>query len=306
MKSILTRKENAVLINTIDPKKIAEKWKNDLAIDVGDKFKNLKKINYWHCKTTGFRWYEPKEAAGDKNLYEQLEKYEWYYMKDKWEFYKALNLIHKKSKILEIGSGEGHFLKAAQQKKHHVEGIEFNSKSAARIRSLGFTIYELSLNNLNKKIDKHYDVICSYQVLEHVSDPLEFIKETLNLLIPGGKIIFSVPNGEVMRKIDNGNDTLLNQPPHHMGHFDKNVFFALEKILPLKVKSFHYEPIANYHTEWIINGYLRKKFHFLGKTFSRILFNRFSTLPLQWLVKMGLKKYIPGHTLLVELEKNKN
>ena len=67
-------------INTIDPKKIAEKWKNDLAIDVGEKFKNLQKINYWHCKTTGFRWYDPKEAAGDKNLYEQLEKYEWYYI----------------------------------------------------------------------------------------------------------------------------------------------------------------------------------------------------------------------------------
>ena len=48
MKSILTRKENAILLNTIDPKKIAEKWKNDLAIDVGEKFKNLQKINYWH------------------------------------------------------------------------------------------------------------------------------------------------------------------------------------------------------------------------------------------------------------------
>ena len=42
------------------------------------------------------------------------------------------------------------------------------------------------------------------------------------------------------------------------------------------------------------------------KTFTRILFNRYSTLPLQWFVKIGLKKYIPGHTILIELEKKKN
>ncbi len=306
MKSILNKKEDAVLLKKLDPKQIAEKWKKTFAIDVGKKFKNLQTINYWHCKKTGFSWFDPKEAAGDRNLYEQLEKYEWYYINDKWEFNKALDLIHKKSEILEVGSGEGYFLKAAQERNHSVEGIELNSKSAERIRLQGFKIHELSLNNLKKKINKYYDVICSYQVLEHVSDPLEFIKDIMNLLTPGGKIIFSVPNGEVMRKIDNGNDTLLNQPPHHMGHWDKKVFLSLEKILPLKVKSIHYEPLADYHAEWIINGYLRKKFYFLGKTFTRILFNRYSTLPLQWFVKIGLKKYIPGHTILVELEKKKN
>ena len=306
MKSILTRKEGAILIKKLNPRQIAEKWKKGYAINVGDRFKNLKEIRYLHCKITGISWFEPREAEGDRNLYEQLEKYQWYYMKDKWEFYKGLDLINKKSKILEIGSGNGYFLKIAKKKNHSVEGLEFNTKSADRIRSQGFTVHELSLKNLKKKFNQTYDVICSYQVLEHVSDPLEFIEDAINLLVPGGRIIFSVPNGEVMNKIDNGNDTLLNQPPHHMSHWNKQVFFALQKILPLKVKSIHYEPLQDYHAEWVINGYLRKKFSFFGKTASRILFNRYSTLPFQWLAKIGLKKYIPGHTLLVELEKNFN
>ena len=40
--------------------------------------------NYWHCKKS-FSWFAV--------IYEQLEKYEWYYINDKWEFNKALDLI---------------------------------------------------------------------------------------------------------------------------------------------------------------------------------------------------------------------
>ena len=81
-----------------------------------------------------------------------------------------------------------------------------------------------------------------------------------------------------MIQVDHDNDNLLNQPPHHTSHQDK-FFFALEKILPLKVKSIHCEPLVNYHAAWIIVGYLRNKLSFLG-IFKRLLINRYSTLPL--------------------------
>ena len=41
------------------------------------------------------------------------------------------------------------------------------------------------------------------------------------------------------------------------------------------------------------------------KVYTRLLINRYSTLPLQWILKAGLRKFLPGHTLLVELEKLK-
>ena len=50
MKSILTRKEGAILIKKLNPRQIAEKWKKGYAINVGDRFKNLKEIRYLHCK----------------------------------------------------------------------------------------------------------------------------------------------------------------------------------------------------------------------------------------------------------------
>ena len=37
--------------------------------------------------------------------------------------------------------------------------------------------------------------------------------------------------------------------------------------------------------------------------FSRLLVNRYITLLLQFLLHLGIKKYLPGHTLLEELER---
>jgi hypothetical protein len=54
---------------------MVKKWKK-MEIELGDEFKNLNSIDYFKCPNTGFSWYEPKEAAGSSNLYEQLEKYD--------------------------------------------------------------------------------------------------------------------------------------------------------------------------------------------------------------------------------------
>ena len=302
MFSALTGKDDAILLAKLDPKKISEKWQKSLGVDVGSTFKQLSAIEYWKCPTTGFCWYTPTEAAGEGKLYAQLEMFEWYYMQDKWEFSAALDMLGEASTVLEVGCGEGHFLKTACSSGYSIQGVELNPQVAARARAMGFVIHELMLDNLKKKICERFDVICSFQVLEHVPNPCKFLEEMMGLLKPGGKMILSVPNAAVMRKIDPGNQDLLNQPPHHMGHWDENVFRNLENFLPLTMRSVHREPLASYHAAWLINGYLRNLLSSFGIIVPRLLVNRYSTLPLQWLVCAGLRKYLPGHTLLVELE----
>jgi 2-polyprenyl-3-methyl-5-hydroxy-6-metoxy-1,4-benzoquinol methylase len=154
-----------------------------------------------------------------------------------------------------------------------------------------------------KRINEQYNAICAFQVLEHVSNPLEFISDMISLLNPGGKTTLSVPNVAVMKKIDPNNQNLLNQPPHHIAHWDKNIFYALEKLLPFKVKSFHYEPLASYNIVWMTTQYLKNKILFLVKFFSSLLVNHYTVLSLQFLLHLRIKKYLPSFTLLVELKK---
>ena len=283
---------------------ISEKWHDGMGIDVGDRFRSLTTIECWQCNDTGFRWYEPPEAAGGGELYSQLEKFDWYYMPEKWEFSAVCNLLAKDDRVLEVGVGFGFFLEACRLKNITVSGVELSSSAAERAREKGFEIFEENLDELAERIgSNHFDVICSFQVLEHVSQPREFLEGMLRNLKVGGRLILSVPNAAVMRRIDPDNQNLLNQPPHHMGQWDENVFRSLQTVIPVRLKSIHREPLASYHVAWIVNGYLRNFFSPLGETLPRLLVNRYSTLPLQWILKAGPRKFLPGHTLLVELEK---
>lgn len=302
MKSILTGKSGVQVLSRINSADVAANWQKSLSIDVGEDFKRMGFVDYLQCDVTGFRYYSPSEAAGEAALYEQLEKFDWYYMKDKWEFSAALALLEAGEPVLEVGVGEGNFLLKARNAGFDVQGVELNPKGAGRARELGFEIYENTLQELRSIKESKYAAICSFQVLEHVPDPRHFLEGMIALLRPRGRLIISVPNAKVMREIDPNNQDLLNQPPHHMGHWDESVFRSLERILPLKVISVHHEPLADYHITWFVTGYLRKFLSPLGKSISRLLVNRYTTLPITLLVRAGFKKFIPGHTLLVELE----
>ncbi|OOC47843.1 hypothetical protein B0684_12935 [Thioalkalivibrio versutus] len=273
-----------------------------MGVDVGDDFRALEKIEYWQCDTTGLHWYSPEGAAGDEHLYAQLQKFEWYYDSDKWEFDAALSLIPRESRILEVGVGVGHFMGKAKRNGHHVSGVELNTKAAEYVREQGFEVFERDLNELGSHNSEPFDVVCSFQVLEHVSDPRSFIEGMIGVLKPGGKIILSVPNAAVMRRIDPENEDLLNKPPHHVTHWDEDVFRSLEGIFPLKVRSVHREPLARYHVKWFVSSYFRKLLPFGGKRLRRYMVNRYTTFPFQWILYAGLRKWIPGHTILVELE----
>jgi 2-polyprenyl-3-methyl-5-hydroxy-6-metoxy-1,4-benzoquinol methylase len=298
--SLLTDKP-ACLLATLGAGEIAKEWHQNMDINLGDEFRELGLIQYCECRETGLRFYIPAAAAGTGQLYSQLQKYDWYYMPGKWEFGEALSLLEEPSELLEVGVGEGYFLQAAKQDGHSCHGVELNDQAAARVRSLGFEIYTQTLNDLSIHSQKRYDVICSFQVLEHVPDPIGFLRDMIALLNPGGRLVLSVPNAAVMRNIDPKNKDLLNRPPHHMTHWDEKVFHSLPKVLPIEVKTVCREPLASYHVAWIVNGYLRNKLGFAGHNLSRLLVNRYTTLPLQLALKAGLRYFFPGHTLLVEL-----
>lgn len=299
--SVLTGKP-ARLLASLEPNVIADQWLQKMGIELGDNFREIGPIQYCECRETGLRFYVPAIAAAGGDLYEQLAKHKTYYMADKWEFREVLRNLAEPSTLLEVGVGDGHFLQAAHQKGHNCHALELNAKAASRVRSLGFEVYEQSLADFARNYQKRFDVICSFQVLEHVPRPLEFLESMIALLNPGGCLILSVPNAAVMRNIDPANQDLFNQPPHHMTHWDDDVFRSLPKLLPIKVKSIRREPLAPYHIAWVIMGYLRNKISIAGRHPSRLFINRYTTLPLQLALRGGIRHFFPGHTLLVEFE----
>ncbi|WP_312765873.1 class I SAM-dependent methyltransferase [Epilithonimonas sp.] len=93
----------------------------------------------------------------------------------------------KSSKILDVGCGEGKFLKSIFNLGfRNVLGIE---PFALKEQESPFPIYKKNLTELNEK----FDIITFNHVFEHVEDVNDTLKLCYNLLEKDGKIIIRIP-----------------------------------------------------------------------------------------------------------------
>lgn len=301
MKSPITLKSECKLLAKLDPIRIANQWKEVFNINVGF-FAGLEKVECWRCIESGFTWYTPPEAAGGAELYQQLERFPWYYLSSKWEFSEALRNIPENSKVIEVGVGDGAFLDAARSQGREAMGIELNPLSAARARNKGFVVLECDVTSLSERGIDAVDAVCAFQVLEHVPRPREFIEGMLSVLKPGGALLLSVPNAKVLSAIDAGG-SILDQPPHHMGHWDEGVFRFLENVLPIRLTEIRFEPLAPYHIDWYLSSLVRRSRQHYCSPLGRLLINRLSLPLIRQFLRMGARKFVRGHSILVVFEK---
>jgi 2-polyprenyl-3-methyl-5-hydroxy-6-metoxy-1,4-benzoquinol methylase len=95
-------------------------------------------------------------------------------------------------RLLEIGCAYGLFLDAARRRGYEVTGVELSAAAAEHARTrLGLTVYSGQLPDV--PLDGGYDVICAWDTLEHVPDPVEFWSIVRGLLAPDGVVLFSTP-----------------------------------------------------------------------------------------------------------------
>jgi len=84
------------------------------------------------------------------------------------------------------------------------------------------------------------DVICLFQVLEHM-DGLDVLFEKFNwLLKPGGSIFIAVPN-QNMIEFNELNGALLDMPPNHIGRWNRKCFEIIGNKHNLTIKDYQLE-----------------------------------------------------------------
>lgn len=97
--------------------------------------------------------------------------------------------------LLEIGCGVGDFADLARRDGANVLATDTSPSiielAASRYPSTHF--HTASLDQLLSE-RRAFDVVCAFEVIEHVSDPIAFLKGLAALTDPNGTIILSTPN----------------------------------------------------------------------------------------------------------------
>jgi SAM-dependent methyltransferase len=123
--------------------------------------------------------------------------------------------VPKKGRLLDLGCGTGNFLAAARDCGFDVTGVELN-QNAARFARETYGLREVFAVRPEEfhlaNLDKTFEVVTFFEVLEHQDDPQGFLNIAQECLANRGYIGLSVPNRSRWQK---GIDTL-DYPPNHL------------------------------------------------------------------------------------------
>ncbi len=258
-------------IASIPRDQIKKLYAKGFGIDIAKYIPNhISEVQIRQCTQTGYRYYFPFGIEGDGAFYGQLEKYPWYYDPWKWEYDQAIESFCAGDRILEIGSGGNVFLsKLRSLGFQDATGLELNLNSVRKGQEQGLTVLPDSIQEHALQRLEYYDVVTSFQVLEHISDVNSFIKSAVATLKPGGRLIVSVPNNNSYLGADP--NCTLNFPPHHMGLWTRDSLESISECFGLDVLSTHFEPMSHFRRPYFYSVlYASKRPRMLYKIASKL------------------------------------
>jgi SAM-dependent methyltransferase len=286
----------AELVGETPTSKLVDGYREQLGMSVERYFAGVDSIATYRCPDTGYMFYHPDSTAGDDAFYQVLQEFPWFYQEDKWEHAKALEHVEAGSRVLDIGCGTGNFLAAARAKGASVAGIELNTKSVAVAQGRGLDVTPNLVERYAEGREETFDVVCTFQVLEHIPRPKSFLTACVRLLRKGGLLVVGVPNNDGFLKY--ADDAVLNFPPHHMALWTAESLEALQKLFPLEVVRTEREPLTV--VDWYLAVMERR---YLPWRPLRTLYHRIGGSSLARRIVTARAASIPGHTILYVYKK---
>jgi 2-polyprenyl-3-methyl-5-hydroxy-6-metoxy-1,4-benzoquinol methylase len=106
---------------------------------------------------------------------------------------KGLN-ISSNGKLLDIGCGNGSFMKAFNNEypKWEMTGLELDDKNKSIVESID-GVKKLHVGEVDS-LDEKYDFIVLIHALEHITEPIDLLQKIKNILNPGGFLFIEVPD----------------------------------------------------------------------------------------------------------------
>ena len=208
------------LVQWVEADLLVALWRVAFKVDAKPSFGSLERFGLWQSPT-GLYFFEPARE-GDREFYRGfyrrlIERKMWSRDAVRDEFQRAAARIRPGDRVLDVGCGDAAFRGMIPQARY----VGLDPSSIGGIDGVS----DQALADHVRDHAGSYDVVCAFQVLEHVAAPRQLFADMVRAAKPGGLLIVSVPYvPSAMTRIPN---FLVNAPPHHLTWWTKPALAAL-------------------------------------------------------------------------------
>jgi 2-polyprenyl-3-methyl-5-hydroxy-6-metoxy-1,4-benzoquinol methylase len=133
----------------------------------------------------------------------------------------------KLNRILDVGAGDGRFLKYMHNLGYEIYGTELPGQAydrAALIKDINLFACDITDAGF---APESFDIITIWHVLEHIREPSKTIRYCQTLLRPDGILVIEVPNMGNWQNRAIGNNAFHLDPPRHLYQFNDSSLTTL-------------------------------------------------------------------------------
>ena len=126
-----------------------------------------------------------------------------------------LRLPHRGARLLDVGCGNGDFLRQMQQSGWNVAGLDFDAEAVKTCQAIGIAAAQGTIETASFDASS-FDAITLSHVIEHLYDPIAVLQQCYTLLKPGGQLYIETPNLNSIGHRRYQNHWRGLEPPRHL------------------------------------------------------------------------------------------
>lgn len=140
-----------------------------------------------------------------------------------------LESYRKTNNLIDVGCGIGHFLSVAKQRGWNVYGTEFTDEAIEICESKGIIMNQGVLDSRNYE-SIEFDVVVSFEVIEHINNPQTEVANFNKILRTGGCAYLTTPNfNSLSRYILKEKWSVIEYPEHLCYYTPKSLNSIFER-----------------------------------------------------------------------------
>lgn len=178
--------------------------------------------NMLQCESCGFVF-----AKNIPTVQELIEHYEGYGRNDYLspitikryhEILDSFEPFRKTNNLIDVGCGIGYFAEVAKERGWNVYGTEYTDEAIEICKNKGIQMEEGKLDP-TKYPEGHFDIVASFEVIEHINNPQEEMANFNKILRKGGACYITTPNFNSLSRMLSGPNWVVVDYPEHLSYY---------------------------------------------------------------------------------------